>query len=79
MRTKPLVQRIVDFDTVSLAASQKIRNRASLISASHIDTDADAASFVDINKDHTLGPGYWVKAWLFVSQSEAESAEDPTP
>jgi len=78
MSTKPLIQRIIDFNIISLAANQKVRDRSETIPKTEIDVDVDAPFFVELNKDPKLGPGYWVKAWLFVSQNEAENAEDPS-
>ena len=66
-----------EFIGAVLAAGTKIRGFKGTVSTAHLDTDEEDK--VETNSDLTLGKGYWVRIWLFVSQDEVESAGDPTP
>lgn len=66
-----------EFILATLAAGRKIRGFKNQISVAHLDTDEEDK--VETNSDLTLGAGYWVRVWLFVSKDEIEPAGDPTP
>ena len=63
------------------AAQRRVRGKSGPVLVRQIDIDDTATAVDDVedNSDDRLGAGAWVRAWLFVSESEILDAEDDTP
>ena len=66
-----------EFILAVLAAGAKIRGFKGEVPVAHLDTDEEDK--VETNSDLSLGKGYWVRIWLFVSENEVENEKDTTP